>query len=223
MLFAAEAWPRLRQATQDLSWLLSRGYSLVSSLQLVGDRFQLEERQRRAVMRSACSDEARRLRQSRCLPVDRLHGQPLLIDGYNVLTTIEAALGGGVLLRARDGCLRDMASMHGTYRKVAETIPALRLIGGLLSAHRVGQCVWYLDSPVSNSGRLKAMMLAEASAAGWDWQVELVQSPDLILSESDGIIVTADSAILDRCRSWVNLAAAVAELVAGRRIVDLSE
>ena len=45
------------------------------------------------------------------------------------MTTIEAALSGGVILAARDGAYRDMASMHGTYRKVAETLPALELLG----------------------------------------------------------------------------------------------
>ena len=49
----------------------------------------------------------------------------LWIDGYNALTTIESALSGSVILRARDGCYRDMASMHGTYRKVQETVPAI--------------------------------------------------------------------------------------------------
>ena len=55
-LFAPASWPALRAATTDLSWLLSRGYAEPSSLKLVGDCFQLTERQRTAVMRSACSD-----------------------------------------------------------------------------------------------------------------------------------------------------------------------
>jgi hypothetical protein len=56
----------------------------------------------------------------------------LWIDGYNVLTSIEAALSGGVILRARDGCYRDMASMHGSYRKVEETISAIHILGELI-------------------------------------------------------------------------------------------
>ena len=79
----------------------------------------------------------------------------LLLDGYNVLTTIEAALSGGVVLACRDGCYRDMASIHGTYRKVEETPPALMLIGKIAAELGVASCLWYLDSPVSNSGRLK--------------------------------------------------------------------
>ena len=59
-------------------------------------------------------------------------GQRIAIDGYNVLITIEAAMSGGCIFKARDGCLRDLASIHGTYRKVNETIPALQLIGEFL-------------------------------------------------------------------------------------------
>ena len=45
------------------------------------------------------------------------------------MTTVEAALGGGVVLGCRDRTFRDIAGVHGTYRKVAETMPALELIG----------------------------------------------------------------------------------------------
>ena len=57
---------------------------------------------------------------------DSLNAQVLAIDGYNVLTSIEAALAGGIILEARDGCFRDVASVHGTWRKVHETVPAIR-------------------------------------------------------------------------------------------------
>ena len=46
-------------------------------------------------------------------------------------------MGGGIVLLARDGCYRDMASMHGTYRKVAETVPALEAIGRTRTHHGV--------------------------------------------------------------------------------------
>ena len=57
--FAPAAWPRLREAVADLSWLLTRGYAEASSLKLVGDRLALTERQRMAVRRCACADAAR--------------------------------------------------------------------------------------------------------------------------------------------------------------------
>jgi hypothetical protein len=145
-----------------------------------------------------------------------------LIDGYNLLITVEAALAGGVVLRARDGAWRDMASVHGTFHKVRETLPAIELIGRFLAGHGAAQCTWYLDCPVSNSGRLKRTLLDAAAAQGWPWAVELVPDPDALLSIATELVATADSVILDRCAGWLNLAAeVVAACVPGAWLVDL--
>ena len=205
-LFAPEAWPVLQRSTAELCWLLSRGYAATSALKLVGDRHQLTARQRSAVERCACPAESRERREGRRVGPDRLAARALWIDGYNVLTTVEVALGGGVLLAACDGAYRDLASMHGTYRKVSETMPALELLGRAISGWGAATCTWFFDRPVGNSGRLKGIMEQLAGERGWAWRVELVQNPDRILAEADEIAATADSVVLDRCRLWCNLA-----------------
>ena len=221
-LFAPEMLPRLREATGDLCWLLSRGYTSVSALKLVGDRFDLEQRQRIAVSRCACSDDARARRRERQVALASLGAQKLLIDGYNILTTIEAALAGGFVLAARDGAFRDMASMHGTWRRVAETEPAAELIGSFLEQTGVAACHWYLDRPVSNSGRLRRILLDLSGANQWPWEVDLVNDPDRILATATVPVATADSAILDRCPAWVNLAAEIIrDRVPQPRVIDL--
>ena len=204
-LFAPSAWPQLRRATADLCWLLSRDYAVPSALKLVGDRYQLAVRQRAAVERCACSEASRTHREARRLAAESLAGRALWLDGYNVLTTIEVALGGGVILTAVDGNYRDIASMHGTYRRVAETLPALELLGSMTAAHSVTSWIWFLDRPVSNSGRLKNIMGELAAERSWPWQIELVQNPDEVLAGTAETIVTADSVILDRCQRWFNL------------------
>src|SRR5262245_28925196 len=92
--FAPEAWPALRSATADLCWLLDRGYAGNSSLKLVGDRYALTQRQRVAVGRCSCSQAAVQGRGARQVATAQLSGRTLAIDGYNVLTTVEAALAG---------------------------------------------------------------------------------------------------------------------------------
>ena len=201
-LFGPAAMCVLRKAAADYRWLINRGYAQAASLKLVGDRYRLARRQRVAIQRSLCSDDVCKRRLERKVSVDQLVGKTLLVDGFNVITTVEAALGGGVLLLGRDGALRDMASVHGTYRKVAETRPALMLIGEFLGNFGVANCRWLLDKPVSNSGRLRALINQLASEKTWDWTVDLVQNPDVQLSRSDLIAATADSAIMDRCKCW---------------------
>ncbi|MCS7304328.1 MAG: DUF434 domain-containing protein [Thermoguttaceae bacterium] len=151
-----------------------------------------------------------------------LAGQTVWIDGYNLLTTVEAALAGGVILHARDGTFRDMASMHGTFRKVAETEPALETIGQALAELAPAECVWYLDRPVSNSGRLKQWIEQTAQKHGWPWRVELVANPDPILWSSPHIVASADSVILDHCQRWLNLARIVIQqFIPGAWVVQL--
>ena len=222
-LFASENWARLRDATRDLSWLLGRGYASPSAIKIVGDHYSLDSRQRIAVARCACDDAAISRRQRHQVPVADLGGQALWIDGYNVLTSIESALSGGVILHARDGCFRDMASMHGTYRSVEETIPAICLLGELAAVWKVAGCHWLLDQPVSNSGRLKTLLRKIAAEHHWNWEAELATVPDRDLCQTDQIVATADSHILDCAHRWFNLARlAIESRIAGAWIVDLS-
>ena len=205
-LFGPDARPALSEAVGHLSWLLSHAYAVRSALKLVGDRFQLTERQRIAVMRCACSDEALRRRGQTRIAGDRLAGQAVDLDGFNVLTTVEAALADGVILWGRDGCYRDMASMHGSYRKVEETRPALMMIGEVLEELDAAECNWFLDRPVSNSGRLATIIHQIAHERGWQWDTRLENDVDPLLSQSRNVVASADSVILDRCNQWLNLA-----------------
>jgi len=219
-LFADERVEDLRKAVVDFSLLLSRGYATPSAIKLVGDHFNLTERQRTAVQRASCSDQAMEIRAKSEVQLPQIANQPLLIDGYNILTTLETALSGGPIFACRDGCLRDMASIHGTYRKVEETIPALKLLGEFLAGANAAPIKILLDSPVSNSGRLKAV-IEEANS---DWNVQLVANPDPILAASDQIVVSADSVILDAAKRWLNLARLiVTSRIADAWIVDLSK
>ena len=221
--FSPAFHPRLLMAVHHLAWLLTRGYADRSALKLVGDRFSLTKRQRSAVHRSTCSDPELERRRDHRVDLARLRGEEIWIDGYNLLITVEAALAGGIVLAARDGCFRDLASMHGTFRNVEETVPALVQIGKTLEHHGVARGRWFLDRPVSNSGRLKEVILQIAVEEGWSWEVELVPDPDQVLVESEQVVASADSGVLDRADRWVNLARAVITArVPTAHILDLS-
>jgi hypothetical protein len=202
-LFCRENIAALRRAVADYSLLLTKEYPQNAALKLVGDKFELTARQRLAVMRSSCSDVQLAGRLIRQVQPPQLAGQDILIDGYNVLITIEAGLSGGFLFVGRDGCLRDLAGLHGTYRKVSETIPAIEFINNALAELKVRNACWLLDKPVSNSGRLKKII--ESAEKKTPTQVKLLNNPDAELIQSEQIAATSDSVVLDKTKTWVNL------------------
>ena len=204
-LFSDEHLPSLRDAIADLSLLLTRGYSLKSSLKLVGDRYNLKERQRLAVWRAACSDSQLEHRRGNCVPIDKIRGESLVIDGFNLLITIEAALSGGLLIVGRDECFRDLSGVHGSYRSVVETEQAICLVGRAFEAIGVKKARWFLDKPISNSGRLADRIRHLSAERSWPWEVELAFNPDAEILSSAHIAVSSDSVILDRATSWVDL------------------
>ncbi len=213
----------LRTAVKELSTLLSWGYSHKAAVTLVGDRHLLRVRQRKALSRCAASDAACQDRLSRRVKLQAIAGEQLWIDGYNALLTVEAAMSGGVILIGRDGAARDLASLSRHYRDVLTTGPALEAITAMLHRAEVGGVRWLLDRPISNSGRLAARIRAIGEAAGRSDDVDLVASPDRLLKETSHPIATADSAILDRCQRFVDLAGeTIEEHVPNAWVIDFS-
>lgn len=221
-IFGDHAVPALRCAVADLGWLLSRGYPEAASLKLVGDRHALTARQRKAVQRGACSDEARDRRRARRLDASMLRGRDLEVDGLNCIIGVESVLSGAPVFRGIDGALRDLASVHGTWRQLGVTTRAVEALARVLASTGPKHVRFWLDRPVSNSGRLRVLLLRHAELNGMRWDVELHDDPDRVLIERGGIVATADARILDACHGWVDLPAAVAGERAGVWLVDLT-
>ncbi len=220
-LFSPERLPQLRQSVADLSWLLTRGYSVNGALKMVGDRYQLTSRQRLAVGRSSCADQAREQRLRHQLSPAECRHRRLHIDGFNLLITLESALAGGFLFIGRDEAIRDLAGVHGMWRRVDETERALRLVGDALLTLGNPETVWLFDTPVSNSGRLCGLLASIAAERHLAWTAEMVMNPDRRLESVAGVVVSSDSVVLDRASAWVNLTAELLPSLKAARVVQL--
>jgi hypothetical protein len=221
--FGAGMLPRLRACNDDLCWLLERGYQLQSALKLTGDRHSLTARQRSAVSRCACADSVARSRQLRMIASSELSGRAIQIDGFNVLTTLEVALSGGVVLVGRDRVMRDIAGVHGSYRSVEETRPALELLARVCRDLGIARCDWLLDAPVSNSGRLRSAIVDLAKQRDLPWEAHVVPDPDPLLRQSTDVVASADGQVLDAAAVSCNLAKLCIErAIPDAFVVDLS-
>ncbi len=209
--FAPKWHPIFSAAVDDLCHLLSRGYAANSALQVVGNRYKLNKRQRNAILRISTSDEENRLRTKSVCSIKDLKNGTVEIDGFNLLILLEAALSGAYIFKARDGLYRDISSVHGSYKRVMKTEEALHLIGSTLKDLEVKEVKWYLDQPVSNSGRLKTRLYELSAENDYRWNAELVFDPDKVLAKSKEIVVSSDGWILDNAERWFNLGAYIIE------------
>lgn len=207
--FSASALPRLRAAVHDLSWFRSRGYGDSSALKLVGDRYRLKRRQRNAVARSSCTDREREDRLKAFISLQDLAGAHLEVDAFNVLISVEGAIGGAYLFVGRDSAYRDVSPVRGTYRLVEETKPAIAALRQVLLAVGVESVTWHLDAQVSNVGRMKVTLEEFAPSSDLSWTVVVEEEVDSVLTATSGPVATSDSEILDQASAWTSLQAQV--------------
>jgi len=208
----------LQKAVCDLSWLLSHGYALKDSLKLVGNHYQITKRERLAIAHAASGGKPRKAP----VPITSLKGKSLCIDGFNLLITLETALGGGIILRGMDGCYRDIANVHGSYALRFETEEAIELTGNAIKELKVKDALWLFDRPVSNSGRLAKIVNETAEKLIVPMCAKTADHVDTRVKECGRVAITSDSVILDSATEWFNLAGWIIEhYIPDTKIINL--
>jgi len=204
--FSAAALPTLRTAARHIAYLINEGYDLKGATAFVGNRFLLSARQRLALMRSLATDRQLALRRAK----ETATGPEVWIDGFNTLITLEVLCSDSLLFACMDGTVRDLAALRGTYRLIPETDGAVGMLLDALQGMRVQAAHILLDEPVSNSGRLKARIAELGEGVAFALDIQITKDVDRALY-GKRCVISSDSVILDRCASWINLAARCAE------------
>ena len=217
--FSPKALGTLRVASGHIGYLINHGYDLTQASTFVGDHFQLADRQRVAIMRSVDTSERLAARAAKEVPVGQLCGQDVWIDGFNVIITLEVMLSDSLPLSCMDGAIRDLASLRGTYRIIAVTADAVRLLLDVLRDAGIHKANVLLDKPVSNSGRLKTLLADIGESYPFDLDIRVEDSVDRLLYGKQNVI-SSDSVVLDRSKSWVNLARHCMELT-GKQAIEV--
>lgn len=207
--FSIKSIDKLFLAGEDLWYLLNKNYPIKGASTFVGNHYLLSERQRLALVRAISSEKNIKMRKSKEVK-DIPYGSIVNIDGYNTIITLEVALSNSLLLKCMDGTIRDLAALRGTYRLIDKTDYAVLLIGRALEKNKVNKAIFYLDAPVSNSGRLKQKIIEILDSFPFEVEVEVINNVDEVLEKLD-YVVTSDAIILDKCISWINLNAKIIE------------
>ena len=205
--FSPESIEKMKKASGQIAYLLNEGYDLKHATVFVGNHFLLSERQRLAIMRSIASRDQLAERKQKQVGAGQLAGREVWIDGFNTIITLEVMRSDSLLFACMDETIRDLAALRGTYRLIPETTEAVRMMLDVLQEASVRKANILLDEPVSNSGRLKALIADTAEGRySFELDIQILQNVDRSLYQKS-LVITSDSIILDHCISWFNLTA----------------
>lgn len=196
----------LYEAGKDFLFLLDRGYPRKGSLELVGSRYQLDRLHRDLLHRGVFSKRESTLRKEKLLPIERIRGANVALDGYNVIITLESALKGLSLIHANDGVIRDIAGVSSRYKISKTTEGALGLIFNLLHNLEPIYTLILLDSPISLSGVFATNLREIMKERQINGDALAVKVPERYLKDFDGIVATSDSALINQSRQVVDMA-----------------
>lgn len=190
-------------AVRDYRMLLDKGYPIDASLKLVGDRYRLSHNGRMMLYRGVLSRAASQTNRAK-LVRSPWEGATLGIDGYNILFTLTNYMHGHPMFVATDGFLRDVGGAHGRIADHRGFERMAQLTADVLATLNLDTITFFLDAPVSSSGRQAGFLREAFAQRGINAEVQLENGVDHLLAHWEGeLIVTADSAIIARTGAHV--------------------
>jgi hypothetical protein len=202
MEISRELW----EAAADLRFLLNREYPRDASLQLVGNRYNLDHDGRHLLRRAVFPDAIAEERGKKRASIEELKGARLAVDGYNCIITLESALKGKTIYLADDGFVRDISGVSGGYHETPQTAEALGLIMKLLQSVGTIETHILLDSPISGSGSLAARIRDLMQGHGIPGDASAIKVPERRMARYKGICASSDTAVIDQSDRVFDLA-----------------
>ncbi|HEX3012834.1 MAG TPA: DUF434 domain-containing protein [Methanobacterium sp.] len=209
---------KLREAAYDLRFLLNRGYRKKGALQFVANKYVLNKGERNYLARSVFSDLKSKERQEKIIDISKINGQLLLVDGYNVLITVESLYNEDYdsIILCDDMVVRDLNAVFGKYKVSNATESALNKILDLISSYNPSYTCFFFDSPVSFSGKLAGFtkkVMDKYNIHGTVCLSKTVDTEIIRLSKlKNGIVATSDSVIIDKVGRVVDIPRHILEL-----------
>lgn len=212
---------KVMAASRDYLYLKRRGYSVKSILEIIGNRFQLNNDERNVLYRGFFTKKEIRSRMDRLLSEEHLNGRLLEVDGYNQLITVESYRKGKFVFKSTDGVVRDTASVYRSYKITHVTDEVLMILIKNLRYLGLKEARFYFDQPISYSGELCVLVNDLMNKHRLVGHAETVMSPDYILKNA-GFVATSDSVIMSEAKGIFDLAGWLINRVWHPKLVDFS-
>ncbi len=202
----------LDKASQDLKYLLDRNYKRTTALNLVVNRYKLSEKKRNLLHRYVFPEkEIRAHRKKLCQPA-KMRGKKVVVDGYNVLITVEAVLEGKDTVLGMDGILRDVKGIFSKYKFDKDSKTAIDVILKKLKEYNPSSVLFIFDSQISRSGELAAFVREKLREHGLKGDATTSPHADRDIKKHNCITLSSDSIIIEAVDRIIDLPSKISRL-----------
>jgi len=215
--------PSFLEAVKDLRYLLNRGYNRESAVRFVGDRYQLNSRQRLTLYRAVYDEKTAEAHMSKMVPVSAVRGRRIAVDGYNTLITVESLLEDKLVVSCDDGFVRDISAIHGRHKPTRTTTRALQLLLELLQELQPSEVLFSYDAQVSFSGELAAQTRRLFTEYGLHGEAHVVKQADVFALKHGEIVSSSDAVLIDKAARVVDLAGEIGRRRFRNKLLTLEE
>jgi len=193
----------LKKAAVDIRYLLDNGYPPKSAVGFVCDHYRLDGESRHILSRMVIAGSISEKRRQKFLPCDKIRGEDIIIDGYNIIIGMESILEKKAIL-CDDGVVRDIKGVSRNFRTCEITHKAIELILSFLKEKSPSHVFFILDSQISRSGELAKVLAEKIVRSGLKGNANTSRHVDHDLKCSYYIVASSDGVIIDAAEKVVN-------------------
>ncbi len=190
-------------AASDIRYLLDRGYPQKGAVSFVCNHYRLGRESRHLLSRAVISKAVSEKRKKKFLQCEKIKGNNIVIDGYNIIIGMESILEKKAFI-CDDGVVRDVKGVFRNFKTSENTGNAIGVILQFLEEKSPSHICFLLDSQVSESGLLARTLREKMAACGLEGDAMTSKHVDYDLKHSDDIVASSDGAIIDAAGKVIN-------------------
>ena len=193
----------IEDAAVDIRYLLNRGFPQKGAVGFVCDHYRMDSGSRHILSRAVIAGSVCEKRRLKFLSCDKIRGNKVIIDGYNIIIGMESILEKKAIL-CDDGVIRDIKGISRNFSASGNTHHAIELILSFLKEKSPSQVCFLFDSQISKSGSLAGLLREKIDQAGLIGDARTSRHADHDLKCSHDIVASSDGVIIDNAERTIN-------------------
>lgn len=208
---------KLLKPARDIRSILRWGYPKFSTIRFVADHFQLSLEERHILTRVIMPPDRVVSRINKKIACEGIKDRKLLLDGYNVLLSVDSLLKKELMWFCDDGYIRDTRYYFSKAKQAEDIEEALDAVLKFLSETGPESVIFLFDAQISRSGELAGLIRHRLEEYEISGEAKTSKTADFELKTEGGnpennvIVATSDGIIIDSVKEVLDIPACLME------------